>query len=105
MEDTERVRYEYTAEILKALAHPSRLFIVEKLRDGEHCVCELTEMLGIDTSTVSKHLAILKRAGIVRGEKRGLKIFYSLRYPCILNFTSCIRSVVRGTAKERLGAF
>ncbi len=105
MNEIERIKYEYTAEVLKALAHPSRLFIVEKLNDREHCVCELTKMLGIDTSTVSKHLTVLKRAGIVRGEKRGLKIFYRLQYPCILGFTSCIKDMAEESAKERLKAF
>ena len=58
---------------MKALAHPSRLFIVDELsRSGERCVCELTEMVGADMSTVSRHLAMLKGAGIIEDEKRGL---------------------------------
>jgi DNA-binding transcriptional ArsR family regulator len=60
-----RANMEARARIMKALAHPSRLFIVDELSRGERCVCELTEMIGADVSTVSKHLALLKNAGIV----------------------------------------
>ena len=59
------------ANVLKAMAHPSRLCIVEELSKRERCVCELTEMIGADMSTVSKHLTVLKHAGIIADEKRG----------------------------------
>jgi len=81
------------ARVFKALAHPSRLFILEQLTDGERCVCELTNMIGSDMSTVSKHLSLLRNAGIVEDEKRGLKVFYSLKTPCVLNFFKCVESV------------
>lgn len=82
------------ANILKALAHPSRLLIVEELSKGEKCVCELQEMIGADMSTVSKHLSLMKRAGLVEDDKRGLQVFYRLLSPCIMNFFECIESVV-----------
>ena len=78
------------ATVFKALAHPTRLFIVEELGKSERCVCELTEMIGADTSTVSRHLSVLRNAGIVNDEKRGLQVFYSLKTPCILDFFSCV---------------
>jgi len=53
---------ECRAKVMKALAHSSRLFIVDELSRGERCVCELTEMIGADVSTVSKHLAVLREA-------------------------------------------
>jgi hypothetical protein len=59
------------ARIMKALAHPTRLFIVDELSRGERCVRELTEMVGADVSTVSKHLSVLRSAGIVADERRG----------------------------------
>lgn len=90
------------ARILKALAHPSRLFIVERLREREHCVCELTAMIGVDISTVSKHLAVLKNAGIVRDERRGVQIFYSLKRPCVVDFFSCAEAVLTAEAGQRL---
>jgi len=82
------------ANIIKALAHPVRLFFVEELSDQERCVCELTAMVGLDISTVSKHLSVLKNAGLVRDDKRGNQVFYRLHTPCILNFLSCIEAVI-----------
>jgi len=88
-------RMEARAAILKALAHPTRLFIVEELSHGEKCVCELTEMVGSDISTLSKHLAILKNAGIIKDEKRGLRVWYSLSCPCVLGFLECAGAVLK----------
>ena len=82
------------AGVMKALAHPSRLFIVEELSRGERCVCELTDMIGADVSTVSKHLTLLKKAGVVLDERRGQQVFYRLRVPCILNFFGCVEAVL-----------
>jgi len=83
------------ARVIKALAHPSRLLIVDELSRGERCVCELTELVGHDISTVSKHLSLLKKSGIVTDEKRGLQVYYRLKTPCVLNFFTCIESVLR----------
>ncbi|MCX7824689.1 MAG: metalloregulator ArsR/SmtB family transcription factor [Verrucomicrobiae bacterium] len=88
------------AQVLKALAHPTRLYLVETLAGGEKCVCELTERVGADISTVSKHLALLKKAGIVADEKRGAMVFYSLRTPCALRFFQCIESVQQASAES-----
>ena len=89
------------ARVMKALAHPSRLFIVDELSRGERCVCELTEMIGADVSTVSKHLALLREAGLVLDDRRGQQVFYRLRVPCILNFFGCVEAVIAET--ERCG--
>lgn len=89
------------AKVLKALAHPTRLFIVEELEKAEQCVCDLTEMIGADVSTVSKHLSVLKQAGLVIDDKRGNLVFYRLRVPCILNFFGCVESVIETQAKEQ----
>jgi ArsR family transcriptional regulator, arsenate/arsenite/antimonite-responsive transcriptional repressor len=63
---------------LKALAHPVRLRVLALLRGGELCVCQITEMLGLAPSTVSEHLALLRRAGILQERKEGRWVFYSL---------------------------
>ncbi|MFW6245010.1 MAG: ArsR/SmtB family transcription factor, partial [Fibrobacterota bacterium] len=65
-------------------------------------VCELTQIIGADTSTVSKHLSVLRNAGIVEDEKRGLSVYYTLKTPCILKFIGCIETVVRDRAREQL---
>ncbi|MCK4375895.1 MAG: winged helix-turn-helix transcriptional regulator [Candidatus Brocadiae bacterium] len=93
MKAREKALFEERAGILKAMAHPSRLMMVDELSRGERCVCELTRLVGADISTVSKHLSLLKAAGIVDCDKRGLKVFYRLRVPCVLNFFSCIEAV------------
>ena len=94
-----KVRLEARARIIKSLAHPTRLFIVEELSRGEKCVCELNDLIDADVSTVSKHLSVLKQAGIVNDEKRGLQVWYSLSVPCILNFFGCVEDVLRVNAE------
>ena len=101
MEPREKARFEARATVIKAMAHPTRLFIVEQLSHGERCVCELTELVGADTSTVSKHLSVLKNAGVVKDDKRGAQVFYSLLVPCVLNFFSCVESVLESRASEQ----
>lgn len=95
-----RARFDTKANIIKAMAHPTRLFIVDELSRGTRCVCELTAMVGDDVSTVSKHLSILKAAGIVRDDKRGSQVFYSLRLPCVLAFFSCVESILGGVPED-----
>ena len=95
-------RYEARARIIKAMAHPSRLFIVDELSRQKRCVQELTEMIGADVSTVSKHLSVLKNAGIVQDEKRGAQVYYSLRVPCVLNFFSCVETVMKSLVEEQI---
>jgi len=102
MDAKTRARLEARARIVKAMAHPSRLFIVEELSRGERCVCELRDLVGADMSTVSRHLAILRAAGIVEDTKRGAQVYYSLRCPCILNFFSCVESVLKANAEQQL---
>jgi DNA-binding transcriptional ArsR family regulator len=102
MREKVQARFEARAEIIKAMAHPTRLYMVDELSRGERCVCELTEMVGADVSTVSKHLSILRAAGIVADEKRGSQVFYSLRMPCVLNFFTCVERVLESRARDQL---
>ena len=74
---------------------------MEELKNGERCVCELQEMIGYDMSTVSKHLSILKNAGIVSDRKSGTSSYYTLRVPCILNFFGCVEEVMESNLKEQ----
>ncbi len=83
-------KYKHRSEIMKALAHPTRLFIIDFLSDGEKCVCEIVEQVGVDISTISKHLAIMKKVRLVDSEKRGLKIFYKLVCPCVSDLFNCL---------------
>lgn len=86
--------YKRKAQIIKALGHPSRLMMIDALAEGEKCVCELQQLVGADMSTVSKHLSVLRNAGLVDDRKQGLQVFYSLRVPCIINFFGCVEAVM-----------
>ena len=94
MTGKEKQKLEARARVIKALGHPSRLLMVEELADRELSVWELTDKVGASISTVSKHLSVLKNAGIVADEKRGNQVFYRLRVPCILNFFGCVEAVL-----------
>jgi len=89
-------RLEKRAEVIKALAHPARLLIIEALAEGERNVGELTDLVGRDMSTVSRHLAKLRGAGIVEDEKRGAEVVYTLLTPCVLQVFSCVEGVLGG---------
>ncbi len=78
------------AEVFKALGHPTRLWIVRQLAGGEHCVCEFVDAVGVDFSTISQHLAVLKRAGVIEDDKRGKSVYYRLCCPCLLDLIECI---------------
>ncbi|MFC1553625.1 ArsR/SmtB family transcription factor [candidate division KSB1 bacterium] len=101
--DTNRLnKLEARANILKAIAHPTRLFIIEEIADREHNVGELTEKIGADLSTVSKHLSILKSEGIIHSERRGTSIYYHLSCPCILNFYECVEGVLKSKIDKQV---
>ena len=89
-------RLEIRARVIKAVAHPTRLFLVEQLRREPCCVRDLTKRVGADISTVSRHLGVLREAGIVDSERRGQQMLYRLRAPCILGLLDCIEGVLRG---------
>lgn len=87
------------AAIFKALGHPARLRIVEELRGGERCVCDLVDVSEGGWSTVSRHLSVLKSAGILEDEKRGLQVYYKLTLPCVGTFLDCLNGDVAPTSK------
>jgi DNA-binding transcriptional ArsR family regulator len=91
---------EARAAVFKALSHPDRLRMVEELTEGERCVCELVDKVDSAWSTVSRHLSVLKEAGIVADEKRGLQVFYRLTLPCVPTFMTCLDAARRGEAVE-----
>ena len=94
------LRYEKQAEIAKAVAHPVRVAIIDFLKDGEQCVCDIAERIGSERSNVSRHLSVMVRAGVLECRKEGLKVIYKLKTPCILDFFSCVTGVIRQQAQE-----
>lgn len=87
-------KWEDRAEILKALAHPTRLFVVDKLHEEPRSVGWLAEQVECDISTMSRHLSVLSNQDIVSDEKEGTTVMYSLKMPCVLNFFSCAEEVI-----------
>jgi DNA-binding transcriptional ArsR family regulator len=82
------------ATVIKAMAHHSRLIIINALGDGEMCVGDLQRIVGADVSTVSKHLSVLKNANIVEDRKQGLQVYYRLRLPCVAEFLGCVDAMM-----------
>ena len=97
---TKTLLFERQAEIAKAVAHPLRVAVIDFLRDGEKCVCEIAEHLGSERSNVSRHLGVMVGAGVLSCRKEGLKVFYKLRTPCVAKFLSCATGVVKHQARE-----
>lgn len=78
-------------KVFRALANPARVQIVRELSDGsEKCVCALVDACGLGWSTVSRHLSVLREAGILVDEKRGLQVFYRLALSCVARFVDCL---------------
>src|SRR5262249_11927564 len=97
-------RYEARARIAKALAHPSRLMVLDLLGKAEMSVTEITTAVRVDQSTVSKHLAILKDAGLIAGRKEGTTSFYQVTCGCLDGFFSCLEAMVESDFKRRQAA-
>ena len=95
-----RLLFEKQAEIAKAIAHPLRIAVVDFLKDGEQCVCDIAEHIGSERSNVSRHLSVMVNAGILEYRKEGLKVIYKLKTPCILDFFSCTTACLRQQIKD-----
>ena len=92
--------FEKQADVINAMAHPVRIAIIDFLKDGEQCVCDIAEQIGSERSNVSRHLSVMVNAGILEYRKDGLKVIYKLKCPCILDFFSCISGVLKQRAKD-----
>lgn len=90
------------ARIFKALGHPSRLLMVHALRHGEQCVCDLQALVGDDMSTVSKHLSVLRDAGVVTRRKQGANIYYSLALCCLDQFLACTGQLLEQRIRQQM---
>ena len=102
MKKKELAKYEARAQIFKALAHPARLRIMDELAQyDERFVCDLTSLIGSDMSTVSRHLSVLKNAGLVGVEKRGQMVFYRSTVCCLSAFSECVEKVLVNNITEQ----
>jgi ArsR family transcriptional regulator len=92
--------FEKQAQITKAVAHPLRIAVLDFLKAGPQCVCDIADHLGSERSNVSRHLSVLTNVGVIESRKEGLKVIYTLKTPCILEFFSCVTGVLRQQAKD-----
>ena len=95
-----RLLFEKQAGIVQAIAHPLRIAIIDYLKDGERCVCNIADHIGAERSNVSRHLSLMVAAGVLEHRKVGLKVIYKLKCPCILDFFTCISGVLKEQARE-----
>jgi DNA-binding transcriptional ArsR family regulator len=95
-----RFLFEKQARIAQAIGHPLRLEIIDFLKGGEQCVCDIAEHIGAERSNVSRHLSVMVAAGVLEHRKEGLKVIYWLKCPCILDFFACISGVLKEQARE-----
>ena len=93
--------YEARAEVFRAMAHPARLRVLECLQDGERCVCELQAVVGASLPTVSRHLALMKTAGLLGCRREGANIYYRLLVPCVTEVFACIDAAIRADSDRR----
>ena len=92
---------EIRAKIIKAMAHPVRLMMIDLLKTGEHSFSQIFDLFKLDKSTVSKHLLVLKEAGILSSRKEGIDMIYRLDVPCILDFFGCVTAVIESNVKKQ----
>ncbi len=92
--------FEKQAEIARAIAHPLRMAILDFLKDGDQCVCDIAAFVGSERSNVSRHLAVMVNAGLLEYRKEGLKVIYKLKCRCVTDFFACAMKVVKQQMKE-----
>ena len=92
---------EIRAKIIKAMAHPVRLMMIEFLKKKERSFSEIYDLFKLDKSTVSKHLLVLKEAGILSSRKSGLDMIYKLEVPCVTDFFSCVTAVIDSNVRKQ----
>ena len=100
MTTEEKRLYKLKADVIAAAGNPIRLAIIDFLKGGEQCVCDIADHVQAKRSNVSRHLGVLMKVGIVDQRKDGLKMIYALRTPCILNFMKCVEGVLREQARD-----
>lgn len=100
MNDNTKQLYEMKAQIIQAAGHPLRLAIIDALSACEYCVYEIADKIEAQRPNVSRHLAIMLKAGLLKTRKDGLNTYYSLKTPCITKFLSCIDEVAKDNAAE-----
>ncbi len=103
MKESDKNRLAMTAELFKAIGHPDRLAMLERLSERPWCVCDLAASLRLNKSVASKHLSLLHDVGLLELEKKGTQVIYSLVVPCVIEMGKCSYLGVLAEKKKRLG--
>lgn len=96
----EELVFKIKADFLRALAHPTRLAVIEHLKVGERSVGQLVRKLGSEQSSLSKHLAVLRQAGILKSRQVKVSVYYSIRNKSIFQVLRPIAMILRETLKD-----
>ncbi|MBL7215405.1 MAG: winged helix-turn-helix transcriptional regulator [Phycisphaerae bacterium] len=92
--------FEKQAQIAKAIAHPVRVAVLDYLKNGEQCVCDIAAAVKTERTNLSKHLSVMTSAGVLQSRKDGLKVMYRIKTPCVLRFLDCIKECLKEQAEE-----
>ena len=93
----------YLADVLKSLAQPTRLKIIDFLRDGERCVCEIFPAIGEEQTNTSRHLTYMQTHGILSRRNEGVKIYYAVKHPEVFEIIDRATAIVRHEVELRCG--
>jgi DNA-binding transcriptional ArsR family regulator len=97
----EMLLHDKQAAVAKAMAHPVRIAVLENLKQGEQCVCDIAEAVGTERSNLSKHLSVMVNAGVLTSRKEGLKVFYRVKTPCVMKFLDCLKDCLKEQMAEQ----
>ena len=93
---------ELRVKIIKSMAHPVRLMVIEFLKGGEHPFSSIFSLFQLDKSTISKHLLVLKESGVISSRKTGTEMIYKLEVPCVADFFTCATVVIENNVKKQM---
>lgn len=93
------------ADLFKAFSHPTRIRILELLRDGELCVCDIFEQLNVEQANTSQHLSLMKKQGVLQSRKEGLRVIYSIKHPEIIELMGVADKTLKKQADEVMSTF
>jgi DNA-binding transcriptional ArsR family regulator len=96
---------ELQAEILKAMAQPTRLKILECLRKGEKCICEIVPAIDGEQSNISRHISLMQRCRLVTTRKDGVRVIVKVRDPKIFDVLDRVSQILQGQIKEQKRLF
>jgi DNA-binding transcriptional ArsR family regulator len=100
-ESMEERLLELKAEVLKALAQPTRLKILELLRNGERCICEIVPAINGEQSNISKHISLMQKSHLITTRKDGVKVMVNVKDPRVFEILDKVTAILKNQMKEQ----